>query len=221
MVKFDGKSTDGWVSKYLNRPISNSITNVILRIWPSITPNIVSVAALLISMLASILITFNLVILGGLLVQFASIIDGSDGEIARKTDKTSKFGDFFDSVLDRYSDIMIFTATLLLLLSNSDLSINLIVIAYMSALGGSLLISYGSAKFKALGATNDFKRTIAGRDSRLFIISIFLIASYWLMGILILGLIIIGIITNIELIRRLFLVKGLFGSIDLSDNMSD
>ena len=78
----------------------------------------------------------------------------------------------------------------------------------MSALGGSLVISYTSAKFRALGATNDFNRTIAGRDSRLFIISIFLITSNWSMNILVLGLVIIGIITNIELIRRFFQVKG-------------
>lgn len=204
----NSKSTDGWVSKYINRPISNSISNMILRLWPSIKPNTVSVAAFMISIIASILVTLNLVIIGGLLVQFASIIDGSDGEIARKTDQTSKFGDFFDSVLDRYSDIIIFTGALLLLVNNSDQPINLIIIAYMSAMGGSLLISYSSSKYKGLGATIDFKRTIAGRDSRLIIISIFLIASHWSMSILILGLVIIGIITNIELIRRIFLVKN-------------
>jgi len=208
MVEIESKSTDGWVSKYINRPISNSLSNVILRVWPSVTPNIVSVVAFLISIIASIFITLNLGIIGGLLVHLSSIIDGSDGEIARKTDQTSKFGEFFDSVLDRYADILIFTSTLLLLVNNSDQSVNLIIIAYMFALGGSLLISYTSAKYKALGATNDFNRTIAGRDSRLFIISIFLIASYLSMNILSLGLVIIGIITNIELIRRFFLVKG-------------
>lgn len=213
MLEIDSKSTDGWVSKYLNRPISNFLTKYILRIWPSITPNIVSVAAFLIAILASIFNTLNIVIIGGLLVHLSSIIDGADGEIARKTDQASKYGDFFDSVLDRYSDIIIFTSTLLLLLNNSGLSINLIIIAYMSALGGSLLISYTSAKYKALGAKKDFKRTIAGRDSRLFIISIFLIASYWSMSILVIGLLIIGTITNVELIRRFYQVKG---SIDLN-----
>ena len=109
MAEIESKSTDGWVSKYINRPISNSLSNIILRVWPSVTPNIVSIAAFLISILASIFIMLNLGIVGGLLVQLSSIIDGSDGEIARKTDQTSKFGDFFDSVLDRYSDIIIFT----------------------------------------------------------------------------------------------------------------
>ncbi|MCH8907604.1 MAG: CDP-alcohol phosphatidyltransferase family protein [Candidatus Heimdallarchaeota archaeon] len=208
MVEIDHKSTDGWVSKYLNRPISNSLTNIILRVWPSITPNIVSIAAFLLSIIASIFNMLSLGIIGGLFVQLSSILDGSDGEIARKTDQMSKFGDYFDSVLDRYSDIIIFTSILVLLVNNSDQSINLIIITYMSALGGSLLISYSSAKFKALGAPSDFNRTIAGRDSRLFIISIFLIASNWSLNILVLGLGIIGVITNIELIRRFSLVKG-------------
>ena len=208
MVRFERKSTDGWVSKYINRPISNSLSNIILWIWPSVKPNFVSVAAFLISVLASIFIMLNLGIVGGLLVQLSSIIDGSDGEIARKTDQASKFGEFFDSVLDRYSDIIIFTSTLILLVNYSDQSTNLIIIAYISALAGSLLISYSSAKLISLGATKDFNRTIAGRDSRLLIISIFLITSYWSLNILILGLVIIGIITNIEVIRRFFLVKG-------------
>ena len=150
----------------------------------------------------------NLLILGGFLVQLGSILDGSDGEIARKTGQTSKFGEFFDSVLDRYSDIIIFTSILLLLVNNSEQSINLVILVYVAALGGSLLISYSSAKFKALGATNDFTRTIAGRDSRLFIISIFLIVSSWSLNILVLGFVIIGVITNIELVRRFFLVKS-------------
>lgn len=208
MVEINSKSTDGWVSKHFNRPISNSFSNIILRLWPSVTPNAVSVAVFSISILASIFIMLNLVIVGGFLVQLASIIDGSDGEIARKTNQTSKFGEFFDSVLDRYSDILIFTSTLILLVNYSDQSINLIIIAYVIALAGSLLISYTSAKFMALGATNDFKRTFAGRDSRLLMISIFLITSYWSLNILVLGLVIIGIITNIEVIRRFFLVKG-------------
>jgi len=212
MAGINRKSTDGWVSKYLNRPISNSISNIILRVWPSITPNTVSVAAFLIAIVGSIFNMLNLGILGGLFVQLSSIVDGSDGEIARRTNQTSKFGDFFDSVLDRYADIIIFTSTLLLLVNNSDQSINLIIVVYMGALGGSLLISYSSAKFKALGGSNDFKRTIAGRDSRLLIITIFLIASNWSTDILILGLVIIGVITNIELIRRFYLAKG---SIDL------
>lgn len=212
MVRLGRKSTDGWVSKYINRPISNPLSSIILRLWPSVTPNAVSVAVFLISILASVLVALNLVIVGGVLVQLASIIDGSDGEIARKTNQASKFGDFFDSVLDRYSDILVFTSTLILLLNYSNLSTNLIIIAYMSALAGSMLISYTSTKYISLGATNDFNRTIAGRDSRLLIISIFLIASYWSMNILVLGLVIIGTITNIEVIRRLFLVKG---SIDL------
>ena len=38
------------------------------------------------------------------MVALASILDGSDGEIARLKQQRSPFGGYFDAVLDRYAD---------------------------------------------------------------------------------------------------------------------
>ena len=45
--------------------------------------------------------------LGGLIAQFASIIDGCDGENARLKFLKSDFGGWFDAVLDRYADALL------------------------------------------------------------------------------------------------------------------
>ena len=49
-------------------------------------------------------------VLGGILVQAASILDGVDGEIARASLRESPFGGFLDSVLDRAADAAVLAA---------------------------------------------------------------------------------------------------------------
>ena len=46
-------------------------------------------------------------LLAGVVIQLASIIDGCDGEIARLKYRSSRFGAWFDTVLDRYADVAI------------------------------------------------------------------------------------------------------------------
>ena len=41
------------------------------------------------------------------MVIFAGIFDMVDGEVARRTKRVTKFGAFFDSVIDRYSDMLL------------------------------------------------------------------------------------------------------------------
>src|SRR5262245_16112289 len=44
---------------------------------------------------------------GALVILFAGIFDMMDGEVARRTKRVTKFGAFFDSVIDRYSDLLL------------------------------------------------------------------------------------------------------------------
>ena len=46
-------------------------------------------------------------ILAGLVIQLSSIVDGCDGEVARLRFQSSKFGGWFDTILDRYADTVI------------------------------------------------------------------------------------------------------------------
>ena len=99
---------DGYVSIYLNRPISTRLSARLVA--TRITPNQITVISFLISLvgagfLAAGQYAFGFV--GGLLVQSASIIDGCDGEIARLKHMSSARGAWLDTVLDRYADLAV------------------------------------------------------------------------------------------------------------------
>ncbi len=99
---------DGYVSSYLNRPVSTRLSARLVA--TAITPNQITVISFLISLVAAGFLAagqyaFGLV--GGLLVQLASIIDGCDGEIARLKHLSSARGAWLDTVLDRYADVAI------------------------------------------------------------------------------------------------------------------
>ena len=99
---------DGYVSTYLNRPISTRLSARLVA--TAITPNQITVISFLTSVVGAGLLTtgqyaFGLV--GGLLVQLASIIDGCDGEIARLKHLSSARGAWLDTILDRYADVAV------------------------------------------------------------------------------------------------------------------
>ncbi len=171
-----GKSTDGLVSRLINRRISTRITKIILKYNLGITPNQVSIISFLLSILSFPLYLFNQNILAGILVQISSIIDGVDGELARALNMASKFGAFFDAILDRIADITIIFGMTLNLIYYSDLmNLNLIYIC-LGALSGCLMVSYLHSKSKEnLGVHPALIGSIpmfASRDVRLFIIFI-------------------------------------------------
>ncbi|MBO6492557.1 MAG: NTP transferase domain-containing protein, partial [Pelagibacteraceae bacterium] len=102
------KINDGSISKYINRPISQWMTSKIID-YP-LTPNQISIAVFFISVFSGLIISIEgyfFLLLGALLAQLSSILDGCDGEIARLKLLESKFGGWFDRVLDRYSDLFI------------------------------------------------------------------------------------------------------------------
>ena len=103
-----GKTSDGPVSRYLNRPVSRSITAVLLHL-PGIRPihATVGTGLLAISMIIALLSggTAGL-IAGGLLFHAASIFDGVDGEIARATFRSTKAGAMLDSMVDIATNLL-------------------------------------------------------------------------------------------------------------------
>lgn len=127
---------EGPISRRLNRKMSRPIARRIKDVtW--LTPNRVSVIALLFAVLAASSYSFgNLLIpgewhvfgffiisptliIGGTLVQLSSIIDGVDGDLARIRSVSSDKGAIFDAVLDRYADIVILAGIAYPLLRNA------------------------------------------------------------------------------------------------------
>ena len=83
----------------------------------------------------------------GLLIWVAGFFDALDGSVARITGKTSIFGVFWDSVLDRYSDSVIYLGILIYFLKLGETNF---VIVTVIAIIGSLAVSYTRAKAESL-----------------------------------------------------------------------
>jgi choline kinase/phosphatidylglycerophosphate synthase len=99
---------DGFVSQYINRPLSRRFS-VVLSKTP-LTPNHITLLSFFIGLLGAVgLSTTNpwFWVAGGIIIQIASIVDGCDGEIARIKLLQSPQGAWLDTVLDRYSDLAI------------------------------------------------------------------------------------------------------------------
>jgi CDP-L-myo-inositol myo-inositolphosphotransferase len=160
---------DGVISQLINRKFSRP-TARLLADNTKATPNQVTVTSFLVGLASGLFFSFHPLI-GGLLAQSSSILDGVDGDLAIFTGQASSFGGFMDSVLDRYADAAIFTGMIYHVLPKQGIALGIFV--GFAALVGSLLTSYTRAKAKSdLGVV--FKSGILGyaanRDVRLFII---------------------------------------------------
>jgi CDP-L-myo-inositol myo-inositolphosphotransferase len=97
-----GKSSDGIVSRWINRPLSRLISRPLLLI-PGVRPGHATslTAAVGVAMLCCLLTRSDAGLIGGgLLFQAASVIDGVDGEIARATFRSSARGAMLDTAVD-------------------------------------------------------------------------------------------------------------------------
>jgi CDP-diacylglycerol--glycerol-3-phosphate 3-phosphatidyltransferase len=87
------------------RMILNAIVGMFAAL--RIHPNILTLTGLAINIFAAVLFAKGMFSWAGLVVLFAGIFDMVDGEVARRTGRVTKFGAFFDSVIDRYSDMVL------------------------------------------------------------------------------------------------------------------
>ena len=108
VLRGTAKSSDGIVSRYFNRPISQRISLAVLAI-PQARPIHATIAS---GVFALILFWGMLtsgkagLILGAVLFQTASVIDGVDGEMARATFRATDFGRTLDSAIDMATNFL-------------------------------------------------------------------------------------------------------------------
>src|SRR3989440_12982106 len=95
------KPQDGFVSRFLNRPISRRITSVLLK-FP-IHPSTWTISICGLPLIAGVFLVrgdYVSIVIGAAIFQAFSILDGCDGEIARAKNLESKFGERLDYFCD-------------------------------------------------------------------------------------------------------------------------
>ena len=73
-----------------------------------INPNALTFIGLLMNIGCGVLYGYGRFFSAGLLMILANLCDMLDGQVARLRGRATRFGAFFDSVIDRYSDVIVF-----------------------------------------------------------------------------------------------------------------
>jgi len=163
---------DGYISIWLNRPISVWISTRLAR--TRITPDQITVASFLIALVAAGFFAaggFAAGLVGGILLQAASVLDGCDGEVARLKECGSERGAWLDTILDRYSDLAVSLAiTYGYAVAHPGA---LPWVGGMLAGGGFLLASYVTKEYQlrfGVPYPNDTLNRLKRHDLRVFIL---------------------------------------------------
>lgn len=198
------------------------------------TPNLVTITGLVLNIGVAIIFIkgaeqgnrgdLSYVGWAGALILFAGLFDMLDGQVARLGNMSSTFGALFDSVLDRYSELVMFLGICYYLVAHHYFFSSL---AAFIALIGSMMISYTRARSEGLGIQN--KGGLMQRPERVILIAVSALAcgitghfiggnyKYYLPGIsfhvfetmtiFTLPISVMAVLTNITAIKRLLDAK--------------
>jgi CDP-diacylglycerol--glycerol-3-phosphate 3-phosphatidyltransferase len=78
------------------------------------------------------------------------VFDMLDGQVARLRGRVTRFGAFFDSVIDRYSDIIVYVGIMVFYARDTEKHSTLLVALTGLALVGSVMVSYSRARAESL-----------------------------------------------------------------------
>lgn len=132
------------------RAVAEPAISLLVR-W-RVHPNVVSTAGFLVTSASGFFFHQHHVRTAGALILVGGLFDVFDGTVARRTGLASSFGAFYDSTLDRLSEIIVYLGLLSLY---NDYRLELgdvgMIYAVLLAMAGSLMISYTRARAEGLG----------------------------------------------------------------------
>jgi CDP-diacylglycerol--glycerol-3-phosphate 3-phosphatidyltransferase len=108
-----------------------------------IHPNVLTFIGLLINIVAAVLLAAGHFRWAGVVIVTAAVFDMVDGRVARETNRVTRFGGFFDSVLDRYSDLALLMG---LLVYYASINRFFYVVLTAIVMTGSVMVSYTRAR---------------------------------------------------------------------------
>jgi CDP-diacylglycerol---glycerol-3-phosphate 3-phosphatidyltransferase len=177
-----------WVRNHLLR-----LGTVLAR--TNLSPNAFTVLGFLLNVVVAVIIANGNLVLGGIMALVAGAFDMVDGAVARASKQITRFGGFFDSSIDRYSEAVVYCG-LLVYLYNTDSGVAAIFLLF-ATLTGSLMVSYTRARAEAMGVNAEVG--MFARTERIILLAVLLI-----LGFPVLALWILAILTNVTTAQRIF-----------------
>ena len=139
---------DGWVSRKINRAFSTRISFLLANF--NIHPNLVTTFVFLLTMVGAFFAASGIymqIALGAFIFQLASMLDGCDGELARLTLRTSKFGSWYEQFASNARYIIFFAALGISAWVTSGSEVYLFAVIMLSAVAIYMLAQMGSVAY--------------------------------------------------------------------------
>lgn len=149
---------------------------IILLSKIGISPNAITIIGFILNLVVAIIfikgadapgLDLSYVGWAGAMILFSGLFDLIDGRLARVTNQSSRFGAFFDSVIDRYSELVMFLGICYFLVSKHYFLSSLV--AFLGMIG-SIMVSYIRARAEGLGI--ECKDGLMQRPERIILIGI-------------------------------------------------
>lgn len=182
--------------------IINPLTDELVR-W-KVHPNLLTTLGFIVTMSSAFFYHEHHIRIAGFLILLGGFFDIIDGRVARLSDLGSKFGAFYDSTLDRISEIAVFFGILSLYNSYRQAlgDVGMIYLT-MLAMAGSLMVSYTRGRAEALGL--DCRVGLMPRAERVVLIgaSSLFFGGMWNGLALKVVIFLLAVLTNLTAIQRI------------------
>ncbi|OPY63823.1 MAG: CDP-diacylglycerol--inositol 3-phosphatidyltransferase [Syntrophorhabdus sp. PtaU1.Bin002] len=136
-------------------------------------------------------------ILGGIALLASGFLDLMDGALARSSDQVTPFGGFLDSVLDRYSDLVVMCGILVYFMKRDDSLLT--IVAFVAAIGVAI-IPYAKARAEAASLTCN--TGLLERPERVVILLIGLLCN-----LLSYAVFALAVLTHVTVVQRILYVR--------------
>ena len=125
--------------------VCTRILNGLVRalVFTRIHPNVFTCVGLAINAVGAWMLSRGQFFEAGLVVLLAAVFDLVDGPIARSSGRVTRFGGFLDSVIDRYSDLILLVGMLVYYASVNRFGY---IVLTAVAMSGSVMVSYVRAR---------------------------------------------------------------------------
>ena len=156
------------LAKTILLPIAKALAAI------GITANTITLVGLLVNAVAAFFLATGRLVLSGILILFGGSFDAMDGVVARVSgkDESNPSGALLDSVIDRYSEAVIFLGAMIYFFHLSNL---LGVILVFASVIGSILVSYVRAR--AEGLQIECKVGLMQRPERIVLLALGVLAQ--------------------------------------------
>jgi len=163
-----------------------------------LTPNMISVVGIVLSVFAAVAYAMSLgqpllLLVAVVLLLASGFCDTLDGVLARNFQQATVFGGFFDSLLDRYADAIVYSG--IIIGGLCDVSWGL------AALAGSMLVSYARARAEAAGIKME-SVGLAERAERMLILAVATVAAFFWLPSISWGIIVLAVLSNFTVLQR-------------------